>query len=175
MHLIGSSPNIRCPPNEEGLGTRGKLGNWCVYKNAGSESFNSRVKQIPQQGFIFLTWCSNAHLSRCQEKERGKKKISPLLQHQLILLLPLLFEIAGKLVPNWEEGAETDLFLTSLWFYWEGHGQFKEAEKREKRTWGPLDEDTRDREAFSVVMATDAKHQCFNVALMQIVSSLIVV
>lgn len=78
-----------------------------------------RVKQISQQTFICLPRCSNAHLSRCQFFKRKKEegKISPLLQHQLILLLPLLLEMGGELVPNREERVETDLFLTSLWFY----------------------------------------------------------
>lgn len=162
MHLIGSSPNTRCPRDEESLGTRENWGTGVFIKML-VQRVPGRVKQISQQGFICLTLCSNAHLSRCQflkEKRKKKKKISPFLQHHLVLLLPLLFEIGGKLVPNWEESVETDLFLTSLWFYWEGHGQFKEAEKRENRTWGPVDEDTREREACSVVVATYAKHEC---------------
>lgn len=137
MCLIASSPNTRCPPNEQRLGTRE---NWetGVFIERLVPRAPRRVNQMSLQGFICPTFCSNAHLSRCQfRKEKRKiKKVSPLLQHQLILLLPLLLEIGGKLVPNGEEGVETDLFLTSLWFYWEGHGQLREAEKREKRRSG---------------------------------------
>lgn len=54
------------------------------------------------------------------------KNISPFLQHHLIVLLPLLFEIGGKLVPNREEGAGRDLLLSRLGFDGEGHAQLRE-------------------------------------------------
>lgn len=128
------------------LGKMGKL-----YKNVGSEG-----KTNISAGF---------HLSDVKFKcsfetvVKGKKQISPFLQHQLILLLPLLFEIGGKLVPNWEESVETDLFLTSLWFDWEGHGQLKEAEEREK---GGEDRwtTTWDHQAFSAVVAKHERSCC---------------
>lgn len=99
MHLIGSSPNTRCPPNEEGLGTRE---NWET-----GVFIKMLVLRVPIQsqtnasaGFYFSDMMFKCSFEPVPGKEKGKKKISPFLQHQLILLLPLLFEIAGKLVPN---------------------------------------------------------------------------
>lgn len=42
------------------------------------------------------------------------------------MLLPLLFEIGRKLVPNREEGVGRDLLLSRLGFDGEGHAQLRE-------------------------------------------------
>lgn len=74
-------------PSERGtFGNSEKSGNRRLSKTVGSER---------NEGFICLALCFHPVL-----KEKEQEKVSPFLQHQLVLLLPLLFEIGGKLVPN---------------------------------------------------------------------------
>lgn len=74
----------------------------------------------------------NNHVTFWCRKNTTHNKISPLLQHHLILLLPVVFEVGRKLVPNREERVGRDLFLARLGFDWEGHAQLREAADTER-------------------------------------------
>lgn len=73
MHLIGSSPNTRCPPNEEGLGTRE---NWET-----GVFIKMLVVRVPIQsqtntsaGFYFSDMMFKCSFEPVPGKERGKKR-----------------------------------------------------------------------------------------------------
>lgn len=159
MHLIGSSPNTRCPRNEESLGTRG---NWetGVFIKMLVLRVPCRVKQISQRGFIFLTSCSNAHLSRCQFLKEKKKRS----HRSCSISLFCFFHCSLKSVENSCQTEKKVLrptsFSPAFGFTEKDTVNSKKLRKEKKRTWGRLGEDTRDRGAFSVVMATDATHDC---------------
>ncbi len=50
----------------------------------------------------------------------------PLLQDDLVLLLPVLFKVCGELVPNGEEGVGRNLLLSALGLHREEHAELQE-------------------------------------------------
>lgn len=50
----------------------------------------------------------------------------PLLQNDLVLLLPRVFKVCGELVPDGEEGVGRNLFLSALGLHREEHAELQE-------------------------------------------------
>lgn len=143
MNLIGSSVNTRCTRKlsmvwELIFGENWE--HWCVREDVKGQKVPTDQKHLDiSSGFDLY----NKH--HCSPDEGSgfiihnvtftntNKPISPFLQHQLILPLPLLFEIGGELMPHWEKSVERDFFLPQFGFNWKGRGQFQEAEDRKQK------------------------------------------
>ena len=61
----------------------------------------------------------------------------PLLENGFVLLLPLVFEVRGELMPDAEERVGWDLLLSSLGLHWEEHCELHEPDKTQSQvdTW----------------------------------------
>lgn len=176
MHLIGSSPNTRCPRDEESLGTRGKLGNWCVYKNVGSESSRKSETNI-SAGFHLsdiMFKCSFEPVPVFKGK-KGKKKRS---HRSCSIILFCFFHCSLKSVENSCQTEKKVLRPTSFSpaFGFTEKDTVNSKKLRREKT-GREDRWTRTPESVKPVQLLWPRMQStnVNVSLMHIVSSLIVV
>lgn len=61
-------------------------------------------------------------------KRMDKEITVPLFENGFVLLLPLVLEVRGELMPDGEEDVRWNLFLSCFGLHWEKHCKFQEPE-----------------------------------------------